>query len=83
MVFYLKNSKNVADSGAIDKIRANQNRVQNVNNYITNEDKAFFNNPNNAGKYEETVEGATGGMQGKGNVALKKFLKADFYHFFI
>lgn len=50
------------DSNAIDKIRSNQNRIQNLNNY----EKEFINDPNNINKYVEEVEGASGDAMGSG-----------------
>ena len=39
------------NNDAIERIKANQNRIQKTN--FTNEENAFFNNPDMVGKYEE------------------------------
>lgn len=53
------------DNDAIEKIKANQNRIQRIN--FTNEENAFFNNPDMVGKYEEVEEGASGDAAGAGS----------------
>ena len=53
------------NNDAIEKIKANQNRIQRTN--FTNDENAFFNNPDMVGKYEEIEEGASGETIGSGN----------------
>ena len=53
------------NNDAIERIKANQNRIQKTN--FTNEENAFFNNPDMVGKYEEVEEGASGDAIGTGS----------------
>lgn len=52
------------DNDAIERIRANQNRIQSAN--LTNQENNFFSNPDNIGMYEEEEEGASGAADGGG-----------------
>ena len=52
------------DNDAIERIRANQNRIQSTN--LTNQENNFFSNPDNIGMYEEEEEGASGAADGGG-----------------
>lgn len=54
------------DNDAIEKLKANQNRIQGMNNF-TNSDNEFFNNPQMINKYQEEVEGAAGEAIGRGS----------------
>lgn len=54
------------DNDAIEKIKANQNRIQNSN--FTESENEIFNNPNMVNKYEEEVEGAQGNALGSGSI---------------
>lgn len=53
------------DNGAIEKIRNNQNRVQNINNFNDYQNEVI-NDPNMMNKYVEDEEGAAGVASGPG-----------------
>ena len=57
------------DNNAIDRIKANQNRIQTPN--FTPSENEFFNEPSNIGKYEETEAGAEGEALGEGSTSKK------------
>lgn len=52
------------DNDAIERIKANQNRIQGPN--FTESENAVFNNPDMENKYEEEIEGASGETIGSG-----------------
>ena len=69
------NNHDEIDNNAIERLHANQNRIQTPNNLFTNNEQAFFSNPNMVGKMEEEEEGALGTASGIGSSSSANFLK--------